>query len=109
MLKPAAETMNQQAAINAPAAIPNEDRRGSSIAAKPAAQITLLEVVEAIDGPILLNQCVNDEHACHFGQECPLQPVWCNAQSELVQRLSETNFGQFTNLHYTPTQQYIQD
>lgn len=83
--------------------------RGGVTLAKPAVQITLLEVVEAIDGPILLNQCVNDEHACSFGQECPLQPVWCNAQSELIQRLSETNFGQFANLHYEAKKQYIQD
>jgi Rrf2 family protein len=83
--------------------------RGGVTLAKPPTQITLLEVVEAIDGPILLNQCVNDEHACNFGQECPLQPVWCNAQSELVQRLSETNFGQFTNLHYAAKKQYTQD
>lgn len=83
--------------------------RGGVAMAKPAAQVTLLEVVEAIDGPILLNQCVNDEHACNFGQECPLQPVWCNAQSELIQRLSETNFGQFANLNYGAKKQYIQD
>ena len=83
--------------------------RGGVTLAKSAEQITLLEVVEAIDGPILLNQCVNDEHACNFGHECPLQPVWCNAQSELVQRLSETNFGQFANLHYAAKQEFIQD
>ena len=63
--------------------------------AKTAEEITLLEVVEAIDGPILLNDCVADHGACEFGDDCPLKPIWCDAQAELVERLRQTNFGQF--------------
>lgn len=69
--------------------------RGGVTLARPASEITLLEVVEAIDGPIALNECVNDIHACSFGEECPLRPVWCDAQEELVNRLRNTNFAQF--------------
>lgn len=64
---------------------------------RAAEAITLLDVVEAIDGPILLNVCVGDETACNFGQDCPLRPVWCDAQDELLKRLGETNFSQFSN------------
>jgi Rrf2 family protein len=74
---------------------------GGVTLAKPAKQITLLDVVEAIDGPIMLNECVHDERACNFEQDCPLQPVWCNAQNELIQRLRGTNFGQFASLNYS--------
>ena len=63
--------------------------------AKTAEEITLLEVVEAIDGPILLNDCVADHGACEFGDDCPLKPIWCDAQAELVERLRQTNFAQF--------------
>lgn len=69
-------------------------RGGVSLARTPN-EITLLEVIEAIDGPILLNECVADEANCTFSEDCPLRPVWCEAQSELVQRLRSTNFGQF--------------
>ena len=58
-------------------------------------QISLLEVVEAIDGPILLNECVAGNGACTFGDDCPMQPIWCDAQSELVQRLRSTTFDTF--------------
>src|SRR5690349_22934040 len=68
---------------------------------KPARAITLLDVVEAIDGPIMLNECVHDEGVCDIGPSCPLQPVWCNVQNDLVRRLRETNFGQFAALEYS--------
>ena len=42
-------------------------RGGVSLARKPA-EISLLEVVEAIDGPILLNECVAGNGACTFGE-----------------------------------------
>jgi Rrf2 family protein len=69
-------------------------RGGVSLARSPR-DITLLEVIEAIDGPILLNECVADEANCAFSEDCPLRPVWCDAQAELVTRLKSTNFGQF--------------
>ena len=68
--------------------------RGGVTLARDAKDISLLEVVEAIDGPILLNECVGSEVTCTFDQSCPLRPVWCEAQSELVTRLSGTNFAQ---------------
>jgi Rrf2 family protein len=71
-------------------------RGGVSLAKNPN-DITLLEVIEAIDGPILLNECVADEANCTFSEDCPLRPVWCEAQAELVSRLNNTHFGQFVN------------
>ena len=69
--------------------------RGGVSLARPPEQISLLEVVEAIDGPILLNECVSAGGACQFGDSCPMKPVWCDAQAELVQRLSDTTFDRF--------------
>jgi Rrf2 family protein len=68
-------------------------RGGVSLARGPE-QISILEVVEAIDGPILLNECVGNGD-CTFGEDCPMRPVWCDAQLELVNRLKNTSFAQF--------------
>jgi Rrf2 family protein len=70
---------------------------GVMLATSPG-EITLLDVVEAIDGPIALNECVNDENACSFGDDCPLRPIWCDAQEDLIKRLRGTNFAQFASL-----------
>jgi Rrf2 family protein len=68
--------------------------RGGVTLAREPKDISLLEVIEAIDGPIQLNECVGDNGVCSFDDDCPLRPVWCEAQDELVSRLKGTNFGQ---------------
>jgi Rrf2 family protein len=71
-------------------------RGGVSLARSPE-DISFLEVVEAIDGPILINECVADGGTCVFGDSCLMRPVFCDAQSELVGRLERTTFGQVLN------------
>lgn len=72
--------------------------RGGVSLARPPEQISLLEVVEAIDGPIMLNDCVEDNgSSCVFGQTCPMRPVWCEAQADLIRRLKNTHFGLMVN------------
>jgi Rrf2 family protein len=66
---------------------------GIALARNPE-QITLLQVIEAIDGPIQLNVCVGREYVCSFEDNCPIQSVWCDAQNELITKLKNTNFAQ---------------
>ena len=66
---------------------------GVSLARDPE-QITLLQVIEAIDGPIQLNVCVERQDVCAFEENCPIKSVWCDAQNELVTKLRNTNFAQ---------------
>lgn len=73
--------------------------RGGVTLARAPEEISLLDVVEAIDGPIALNECVGENGTCVFGDDCPLRPVWCDAQDELVGRLKATNFSQFINMN----------
>jgi Rrf2 family protein len=71
--------------------------RGGVSLARPSKDISLLDVVEAIDGPIYLNECVADSKACTFDDDCPLKPIWCEAQEALVNKLGATRFDQFSN------------
>jgi len=57
--------------------------RGGVSLARPSSDITLLEVIEAIDGPITLNECVIDPSTCPFGDSCPVNEIWCEAQAKL--------------------------
>jgi Rrf2 family protein len=71
--------------------------RGGVALARPPEAISLLEVVEAIDGPVMLNLCAIDPDACQLGDECLVRDAWCEAQVELVSRLSSTKFGELIN------------
>ena len=66
---------------------------GVKLARKPS-DITLLQVVEAIEGPIQLNVCVEVPGNCPLEPNCSVRMVWCDAQNELVTRLRNTNFAQ---------------
>jgi Rrf2 family protein len=66
--------------------------RGGVTLARDAKEISLLDVVEAIDGPILLNECVGDPADCQFSDDCLVHPIWVEAQEALVKRLRETRF-----------------
>ncbi len=55
-------------------------------------EISLREVIEAIDGEISLNRCVLNADACPSTGVCPVHEVWCEAQKDLVSRLESTTF-----------------
>lgn len=43
--------------------------------ARPAAAITLADIVEAVEGPIALTQCI-DTHDCGYEAACSVKPHW---------------------------------
>jgi Rrf2 family protein len=70
---------------------------GVRLARKPE-DVSLLEVVEAIDGPITLNECVHDPSVCSFGDNCPIHAIWCQAKAELVRKLKEATFDKLLEM-----------
>lgn len=78
--------------------------RGGVSLARPPEEISILEVVEAIDGPVTLNECTENPSSCPFGETCPLHVLWCETQSELVERLRNTTFAHFNQSKETTLQ-----
>ena len=54
---------------------------------------SLLEVVEAIEGPIRLNLCLVSHHSCTRQQWCPAHPVWADAQQAMTGVLRGVSVG----------------
>jgi len=54
---------------------------GGFVLARRPEQITLREIVEAIDGPIMPNVCLMGQRVCSFQKTCPVHPVWRRIQS----------------------------
>ena len=55
--------------------------------AVPPDQVSVLTVVEAIDGPIHLNLCVPGASGCDRSLACAVHPVWVEARAALVKVL----------------------
>ncbi len=55
--------------------------------------ITLLDIVEAIDGQISLNVCLNEGAVCDNKPTCAVHAVWNDAQSYLVDLLRKNTFA----------------
>ena len=47
-------------------------------------EATMREVIEAIDGPICLNVCLNGGKECERKSWCPAHPVWARAQRAML-------------------------
>jgi Rrf2 family protein len=54
------------------------------------ASIAVLDIVEAVQGPIRLNRCVRNPPTCEIVERCPISPVIRAAQDALVEALSAT-------------------
>ena len=63
--------------------------RGGYRLAKDPAEITLLDIIEAIDGPVFINRCLVDQDDCVLHLECAIRPVFARAQAALRHVLRE--------------------
>src|SRR5262245_42602920 len=61
---------------------------GGVTLARSASDITLLDIVETIDGPILLNDCTLNPETCELSDSCNVRVVWCETRADLVKRLA---------------------
>ena len=64
---------------------------------RPPNEISLLEVIEALDGPVRLNRCVIEPSACPRDGHCPVHHIWAKAQQELTDLLQVTTFEELTD------------
>ena len=62
---------------------------GGFALARPASEIDLLEILEAIEGPVALTDCVPDPTNCEHSTNCPACGVWGDVQSQILRILRE--------------------
>ena len=62
--------------------------------ARPADEINLLQIIEAVDGPIILNRCLLRASTCEREPYCAAHDVWINVQSRLLEELKAVTMGE---------------
>lgn len=57
---------------------------------RAASDINLLQIVEAIEGPIALTECSPDPEHCTRAHDCPASTVWLEVQRQMTALLEKT-------------------
>ena len=69
-------------------------RDGGLTLPRPASRITLKDVVEAFEGPILLSECMQakGEDDCPFRTNCPVRSKWGRVQVAMLREMASITF-----------------
>ncbi len=73
-----------QSLVHAGLAVSQRGAHGGFALARPAADITMRDVIEAVDGPIALNVCALSPEDCRRSRDCEIHKTWMRAQGELM-------------------------
>jgi Rrf2 family protein len=68
--------------------------RGGYRLGKPAAQITVADVIQAVDGPVTVTACSPDDHACGQFTTCSIRdPLW-RIKNRILEMLTTVSVGE---------------
>lgn len=56
---------------------------------KPGEEITVLEILEAVEGPVSIIDCVGEPEACTQADECDCRIMWHDVNKALVDKLAD--------------------
>ncbi len=73
--------------------------------ARPATEISFLEVIEATEGPVQLNVCLDDKDRCDVSASCTMYHVWKSGQERMLEVYRATKLAELA--HPTPASQPI--
>lgn len=81
-----------------------ETTRGSNggyVLCRHPSKITVLEVVEALEGPLDLVECVSSEESCCKSKSCSTRVIWSEMSNLWKQKLSERTLQDLVEMEYS--------
>ena len=70
---------------------------GGYMIARPAEQITALEVVELLEGSLAPVMCIDDADNCHRAGNCAAEPLWRRVDNAVRQVLGSTTLAEMVS------------
>lgn len=64
---------------------------------RPAEEISLYDIITAIEGPIALNICLMEGNNCPNQKQCNVSPALARAQEALINELAKTSLASLVN------------
>ena len=69
-------------------------RNGGLELARPANEISLKDIVQLLEGPLMLSECMAGELACPFEGGCVVRKRWVRLQNIILEELDRTKFSE---------------
>lgn len=69
---------------------------------RPVEKITLADIIQAIEGPMKVMECLNEEHEdnkCDHARACGVRDVWKDVQSVLLEALDSITLEKLLSKH----------
>ncbi len=67
---------------------------GGFLLAKNPDEITLLDILQAEEGPLKLNHCLVDADSCQREEHCSAHQVWSEVQGEMIKVLQRYSISE---------------
>jgi len=58
---------------------------------KHPSDISLLNIIESIEGPVVMNECAMNKKVCDMSDSCTVHPVWLKIRKIVESTLSDYN------------------
>jgi len=58
---------------------------------RPLCEITVLDILEALEGPMALSECLRPHPGCSWAETCPMKQVWKEVQTMIQSHLESVN------------------
>ena len=72
---------------------------GGFVLAHPPQDISILNIIEAVEGPLALNFCQSKPSRCRWPSDnCPIQPLWDDLQAITSRKLGEFRLDRVNNI-----------
>src|SRR5262245_8323413 len=68
-------------------------RTGGYVLHRAPNELSLLEIVESLEGPTRSARCVLRQQGCDPSQPCAVHPIWATAQDGVIDTLGETTLA----------------
>jgi Rrf2 family protein len=65
--------------------------------ARPARDISFLEVIEGVEGPVQLNVCLDHKDRCDVSSSCTMYDVWKSGQERMLEVYRRTTLAELAS------------
>lgn len=79
--------------IHADLVVSRRGAHGGYTLSRAAARISFKDVLEAVEGPIALNVCVEDRTSCSVSPTCGMHHVWAEGQRRVIELFAATKLA----------------